>query len=405
MSAKQLTPAEQYTHDRRQESEATHGSGEVIIRHASLPFGSVEDFQIDRILVKNSKGDLICAKRGGGRMELTLDTIESILLHEPARKEDQEVNKETKKKETLPMTQERLFGTDARTAVADPQAASLLRSKITRFRTTSDDPDERLRATMLLRCLDATSQLRLSRLLPVLSRYARYRFWTPEGYGSTMREWTEHLGLPYRPASFFEIADMVIAEATPSPVPLSRSSLARSEAMLVWGQQYRSMRQSLTTHDQLETIRGGEALHSAIDPVNVEQSALAGRVAVVEDVAGDSITFTSGFRSKEGRSMMLFADGQHLVDCQVLDTSMSDEDLIVADVEIKKNRPSLLSALSRNSTIYACDAPFFASRKSSRVTSNWMALAETDTWSNSETAVRPGRNIPSHIVIAGADFE
>lgn len=388
--------AQEYREQKREEAEELAGTGKVVTRHMCLPFVELDYFIIDRIFALDSRGRLTLLRREGGREKFDIDDLAEILLNKPVKKEGDD-------RRTIAEIQEEAFSDTCTTAVADMKTMGALRREVETIHSTSDDADERLMATRVLRCIEATTTMTLSRILPVLSRYLGYRFWAPEDMGTLIRDWTEYLGVDNVPSSFFDLADQAIADASPLNVSGSKAPLVTSEARLVWGQQFRSVRTSLSTHSSLENIRAYEAFVSSIDPVGVHLAAIAGRAATIESI-GDAIEFSYGFRSKSGAKGTVVDAAGKTSQVGLKEPRINDNGLIEAPHKWGRGSDPNL-AFIRSEGGYFVENPRGSFSRSPFADSAWMTMTQHESWANRATEVRPGRKpIPTHITIAGADL-
>lgn len=394
-----LSKAQEYRESKRDEAEELSGTGETVVKHTSLPLSDVSLMHIDRIFALDSRGRLALLRRGGGREKFDMDDLADILINKPTKKISGD-------KRTASEVQEEAFGDTCTTAVADMKTMGALRREIESVHSVSDDADERLLATKILRCIEATATLTLSRIMPVVSRYLGYRFWAPEDMGTLIRDWTEHLGMTNSPSSFFDLADMAIAEASSLGVSASKAPLVTSEAHLVWGQQFRSVRTSLSTHSSLENIRAYESFVSAIDPVGVNLAAVAGRAAVIESISNksDLIVFDYGFRSKVGAKGTIISASGDTSQATLGDPRINDDGNIEASFKLGRSEFVDRTFINTEGGFFV-ENPRGSFSKSPYSDSAWMTMTQHESWANRATEVRPGRKpIPTHISIAGADL-
>ena len=389
--------AQEYREQKREEAEELAGTGEVVTRHMCLPFVELDHFIIDRIFALDSRGRLTLLRREGGREKFDIDDLAEILLNKPVKKEGDD-------RRTIAEIQEEALSDTCTTAVADMKTMGALRREVETIHSTSDDADERLMATRVLRCIEATTTMTLSRILPVLSRYLGYRFWAPEDMGTLIRDWTEYLGVNNAPSSFFDLADQAIADASPLNVSGSKAPLVTSEVRLVWGQQFRSVRTSLSTHSSLENIRAYEAFVSSIDPVGVHLAAIAGRAATIESMAGAIVEFSYGFRSKDGAKGTIVDKSGATAQVGLGEPKINDNGLIEASYKFGRGESISLDLINSEGG-YFVENPRGSFARSPFADSAWMTMTQHESWANRATEVRPGRKpIPTHITIAGADL-
>jgi len=389
--------AQEYREQKREEAEELAGTGKVVTRHMCLPFVELDYFIVDRIFALDSRGRLALLRRGGGREKFDIDDLADIVINKPTKKESGD-------RRTASEVQEEAFGDTCTTAVVDMKTMGALRREVETIHSVSDDADERLLATKVLRCIEATTTLTLSRILPVLSRYLGYRFWAPEDMGTLIRDWTEYLGMSNSPSSFFDLADLAIDEAAPLGVAGSKAPLATSEAHLVWGQQFRSVRTSLSTHSSLENIRAYQAFVSSIDPVGVHLAAVAGRAATIESIKPATAAFSYGFRSKEGAKGTIIDSAGTTAQVSLGTPTINDDGHIEAPYRLGRGE-TVSTELINSEGGFFVENPRGSFARSPFSDSAWMTMTQHESWANRATEVRPGRKpIPTHITIAGADL-
>lgn len=392
----------QYREDKQEEAKKLEGTGNVLEKHMTLPFTKLGWPKIDQIIVSDSKGRLVLVKKDGKIGKVTLDLLEDILLPDYEEFVENLVSRPSTKPQCMAMFMREV----ETTAIADLKAASLVRKFLRSIQRNSDDPEERLVAKILNRCLEGTLQVRTSRILPMLTKLASYRFWTPEDSEPSLEWWTEYLGLKYNPTGFWEIVDLVIGQARPCLLPDKVLSAVSDEFYLVRGQQTVGSRGAYSTHDKIESIRETEAALSVLDPIYCEAAAVGGQVAVIEDghpIKG-SLSFSTGFKSKYGEKVVVFDRTGAVMTTKIVDTSMNAENKICAAVA----RPKDVGDWGVGNTsgdLYMVKLPTKFIRKTTATTTAWMSLTAEPRWAESQASTIEGREVPAHIAIAGADYE